>query len=85
MGYVGENILHFLEEKDIFVSVGSACSSKRLKNKSLTSLKMPDDIIKSAVRISFCFENTVDEIDEFFKAVSLIEKNLIKTESARRK
>ena len=67
-GYRSETMLHFLESKGIYVSSGSACA-KGAKSHVLTAMKLPADIIDSALRISFCAENTTEEIDEFFAAL----------------
>lgn len=75
-GYIGENVLHFLEMCGILVSVGSACSS-RSKSRGRV-LKAQGFDFSSAVRISFCPQNTKAEIDEFFKAALRVKDELIK-------
>ena len=78
-GYLGENILHFFEGHDIFVSQGSACSShSRQKGKTLTALGESKRISDGSIRVSFDYNNTVNEIDEFFEVCSLIPEKLIK-------
>ena len=61
-GYRSETLLHFLEQKNIFVSSGSACAkgepSYVLKALGL-DLKRGD----SALRISFSRDNTKEDID----------------------
>ena len=79
MGYLGENVLHFLESKNIFVSQGSACSShSKQKAKTLISLGCDKKVADGSIRVSFDFNNTTDEIDEFFDAVSYVPQQLIK-------
>lgn len=64
VGVRGEVLLHALEEKGVYVSTGSACSShKRGTSHVLKSLGLPDDRIESAIRFSFSAFNTYDEID----------------------
>lgn len=63
-----ETMLHFLEERDIYVSSGSACS-KGKKSGVLSELKIPDKYLDSTVRVSLCAENTADDIDAFTAAV----------------
>ena len=60
----GEVLLHYLEDKGIYVATGSACSSKS-KDKShvLTSLGLSDEDIEGAIRICFSHENTKQQID----------------------
>ncbi len=63
-GYRSETLLHFLNSKNIFVSSGSACA-KGHKSYVMSSLGMPDKKIDSALRLSFCKNNTKEEIDIF--------------------
>lgn len=78
-GYLGENVLHYLEAYDIYVSQGSACSShSKQKSKTLTSLGVSKQISDSSIRISFDKNNTIDEIDTFFNICSTIPEKLIK-------
>lgn len=79
MGYLGENVLHFLESKDIFVSQGSACSShSKQKAKTLVSLGCDKKTADGSIRVSFDYDNTTEQIDEFFNVVSTLEGQLIK-------
>lgn len=63
-GIRGEVLLHSLEEKGIYVSTGSACSSKK-KGQShvLKAIGLKEDLIESAIRFSFGIFNTEEEID----------------------
>lgn len=64
MGIRSEVLLHTLEEKGIYVSAGSACSSHRRKaSATLTAMGMPASQIECTVRISFSEENTFEEAD----------------------
>ncbi len=63
-----ETMLHFLEEKSIMVSSGSTCS-KGKKSKVLQAMGLSDERIDSAIRLSFCSENTTQEIDIFIQAL----------------
>lgn len=59
-----EVLLHALEEKGIYVSAGSACSSNKPSlSKTLLATKTPKNIIESTVRISFAQSNTFEEVD----------------------
>ena len=51
-GIRSETMLHFLEERRIYVSSGSACA-KGKKSAVLTALGLPEREIDSALRISF--------------------------------
>ncbi|MBU5677641.1 cysteine desulfurase [Alkaliphilus sp. MSJ-5] len=63
-GVRSEIMLHSLEQDGIYVSSGSACSSKR-KGYShvLEAINMKDDLIDSALRFSLSYITTKSEID----------------------
>lgn len=64
MGIRSEVLLHTLEEKGIYISAGSACSShKRKPSSTLTAMGMGAAQIENTVRISFSEENTFEEVD----------------------
>ncbi len=63
-----ETMLHFLESKGIYISSGSACS-KGQKSRVLESMGLSSDRIDSALRISFCAENTEDEVKALVAAI----------------
>jgi cysteine desulfurase len=69
-GFKAEVFVHALEEKNIYVSTTSACSSK-IKSVSHTLLEMgvDEEIAKSAIRISLSFENSMDEAKEVITAI----------------
>lgn len=61
----GEVLLHALEEKDIYISVGSACNSKKRDK-----LNIVDKYgIGSTIRISFSSESTLEEAKIFNNAI----------------
>lgn len=63
-GIKGEILLHYLEGDNIFVSTGSACSSKgKGKSSVLSALKLSNEEIDGAIRFSFSYENTTEELD----------------------
>lgn len=62
----GEVLLHYLEGHGIYISTGSACSSNnKSKSKSsvLDAIGLTDVEIEGAIRFSFAFSNTKEEID----------------------
>ena len=64
MGIQGEVLLHSLEQDNIFVSTGSACSSKKgPKSHVLKAMGLKDSEIESAIRFSFSHNNTIDELN----------------------
>lgn len=63
-GVRGEVLLHTLEEKDIYVSTGSACNSKSTKTSYvLDAMGIDKKVAEGTVRISFSAMNTKQEID----------------------
>ena len=64
MGIRSEVLLHTLEERQIYVSAGSACSShKRKASGTLSAMGMPAKQKESTLRFSFSEENTFEEVD----------------------
>ena len=64
LGCRSEIALHFLEERGIYVSSGSACSSKGKKRaRVLEAYGLPPERYDTALRISFGMENDEREID----------------------
>lgn len=68
-GRRSEIMLHFLEQKEIYVSSGSACS-KGAKSGVLEQFRINQKLADSAVRISMTAETTEAELDEFAAALS---------------
>lgn len=66
----GEVLLHYLEEKDIYVSTGSACSSKGTdKSHVLQAIGLSDKEIEGAIRMCFSFETTKEDIDYVVESI----------------
>lgn len=63
-GYKSETMLHFLAQKEIYVSSGSACA-KGAKSPVLTAMGLPAAEIDSALRVSLCRDTTAEDIDRF--------------------
>lgn len=64
MGVRGEVLLHTLEQSGIYVSTGSACSSrKKGQSHVLKAMGLSDREIEGAIRFSFSEFNTVDEME----------------------
>lgn len=76
-GVRGEVLLHFLEESGIYVSTGSACSSKERARIGgsyvLKSLGLTNDEIGGGIRFSFSDDNELNEVDY---TVETLEKGL---------
>ena len=79
LGVRGEVLLHMLEQKEIYVSTGSACASnKKGQSHVLKAAGLKDDEIEGAIRFSFSQFNTVEEMDHVIdvlkKSVASIRK-----------
>ncbi|MCC8069366.1 MAG: cysteine desulfurase [Ruminococcus sp.] len=70
LGVRSEIMLHFLEEKGVYISSGSACS-KGEKSGVLSQFGLSERHSDSAIRVSFCETNTTQDIDAF--ATALVE------------
>lgn len=69
----GEVLLHSLEEKNIYVSTGSACSSnKPSKVGPLQGIGLSNDEALSTIRFGFCVNNTFEELDRCFEEIRII-------------
>ena len=62
-GVRAEVMLHALEDKQIYVSAGSACSSNKPSiSSTLKSIGVEQSLLDSTIRFSFCVNTTEDEI-----------------------
>lgn len=69
-GVRAEVILHTLEDKNIYVSAGSACSSnKPAVSATLKAIGLQMELLDSTVRFSFCVDTTIEEIDYAIKVM----------------
>lgn len=77
-----ETLLHYLEQRGIYVSSGSACS-KGKKSDVLKAFGYDDKAIDSTIRLSFSHENQMSEIDEFIKQIKNAQAELVKMRQKR--
>lgn len=68
-GIRSETMLHHLANSEVYVSSGSACS-KGAKSHVLTSMGLADDIIDSAIRVSFSKHNTTADCDALLEGIA---------------
>ncbi len=63
-GVRGETLLHELDDSGLIIGTGSACSSNEKKRFSRTILAcgFGEDVADGVLRLSFCPENTIEEI-----------------------
>ena len=77
-GIRSEIMLHFLEEKEIYISSGSACS-KGAKSGVLEELGVSTKNADSAIRVSITADTTEAELDAFAEAVAEAQKKIMKS------
>ena len=69
-GIRSEVLLHALEERDIFVSAGSACASKKhTVSATLQAMQIEQALLDSTIRFSFSIYTTKEELDDTLKAL----------------
>ncbi len=70
---LSETLLNHLSGKGIYVSAGSACSSRKKSGSHvLKAINVPEEYIGGAVRVSFEPRSTKDEIDTFISETTAI-------------
>lgn len=67
-GYRSETLLHFLEAQGVYVSSGSACA-KGEGSYVLREMGLARNRVDSALRISFCRDNTKEDVDALKAAI----------------
>ena len=67
-GLRSETMLHFLAQREIYVSSGSACA-KGAKSPVLTAMGLPAEEIDSALRVSMDMSNTAEDICRLLDAL----------------
>ncbi len=78
-GVRSEVLLHALEDKQIYVSAGSACSSnKPAVSRTLQSIGLKRELLESTVRFSFSMHTTKEEIDYALEAMRGLVPMLVK-------
>ena len=72
-GVRAEVLLHALEDKEIYVSAGSACSSNKPSvSHTLKSIGLKPEFLDATIRFSFCVETTEEEIDYAVKEMAAL-------------
>lgn len=75
-GLRSEVLLRFLSARGIFVSAGSACSSKHADNRVLAAFGLDALTADGTLRVSFSEENTADDIDRLCEGLEAGVKSL---------
>ena len=76
----GEVMLHHLEEKEIYVGLGSACSAhSKEPSKILMGIGLTPEEARCSLRISFGPQNTLADVDAFLEAFGEAYRQLYST------
>jgi len=75
-GVRGETVMHLLEDKDVIIGNGSACSSKSRFSRIVGACGYDEKTLDGLIRISFSADNTLDEIVEFITILNETVKEL---------
>ena len=62
-----QTMLNFLSERGVYISTGSACDKGALSH-TLGAMGLDDRRIRTAILVSFCAENTPEDVDAFLNA-----------------
>ena len=82
IGIKGEILLHYLEQKNIYVSTGSACSSKKKGSHVLLAMKLKHEEIEGAIRFSLSNMNSEEDI---ISAVKIVKESVTELRDIIRK
>lgn len=78
-GIRGEVLVHAFEEKQIYISTTSACSSRsHVSSSTLGAMQVPKELATSAVRVSLDESNTMAEVEQFLILFNQLNKKFSK-------
>ena len=70
-----QGIINCLEDRDIYVSAGSACSRGH-RSHVLEAMHLPPAVIDGSIRVSFSAENTEEDVDALVQALLTAKQTL---------
>ena len=76
VGLKGEVLMHILEQENIIVGNGSACSSKNKYSRIIESCGYDKNVLEGVIRISFSCENTIEQAKKLVESLNLNGKKL---------
>ncbi|KUK72332.1 MAG: Cysteine desulfurase [Clostridiales bacterium 38_11] len=83
-GIRGEILVHFLERDQIYISTGSACSSKSASKNNVISRVLDDEgLVEGTIRISFGMFNSENEIIQTAEKIIAYTKEIKKIARGR--
>ena len=74
-GYRSEVLMNALDAAGVCVSKGSACKKGR-RSHVLEAMGLDNAVMDGSFRVSFCGENTMDEVEEFVRALKAAKERL---------
>ncbi|MDR2570858.1 MAG: cysteine desulfurase [Oscillospiraceae bacterium] len=77
-GYKGEVLMNYLDNEGIYVSRSAACK-KGARSRTLEAMRLKNEIIDSALRVSFSRYNTKEEAEHFVKVLKTASQTLYKS------
>ena len=77
LGVLSDHMLNFLSERGVYVSSGSACA-KGQQSRVLKEMGLPEDRMKSPLRISFSRFTTKEHIDMLLEGLSEGQKKFLR-------
>jgi len=78
-GIRGEILVHMLSEHGLYVSMGTACRSRKNKKSALELMGFTPDIATNSIRLSFSHQNTLEEAETAKRIVCKCIQQLRKT------
>ncbi len=67
-GHRSQELINRLQDREIYVSAGSACGRGR-RSHVLRAMEVPNELIDGAIRVSLCADNTEDDVLALAKAL----------------
>lgn len=81
IGVKPETMLHALEEKEIYISTQTACSSSNSYSKAVYSLTNNKELASSSIRISLSYVTTLEEVEIFLNEfIKIVDKLTLRSE-----
>ena len=75
-GYKSEVLMNYLDSVGVSVSKGSACK-KGARSRTLEAMRLKNDVIDGALRISFSRYSTLEEVDYFVEKLKAATDSII--------
>lgn len=78
VGYRSEIVLHYLAQRNIYLSSGSACARGK-RSHVLSALNFSPSRIDSALRVSFQEQNTTQDVDRLVAALAAAQQDILRS------